>query len=66
MPTDPKTAPILVTAGTGRQGGSGRAVAERLIESGRRVRALVRALDERADVLEKMGAEIVVGDFANY
>jgi uncharacterized protein YbjT (DUF2867 family) len=66
MPTDPKTAPLLVTGGTGRQGGSGRAVAERLIEGGRRVRALVRALDERADVLEKMGAEIVVGDFANY
>ena len=66
MSSDPKTAPILVTGATGRQGGSGRAVAEYLLKSGRSVRALVRTLDKRADVLKTMGAAVVVGDFMNY
>jgi len=58
--------PILVTGATGRQGGSGRAVVETFIQRGRRVRALVRALDQRADTLKEMGAEIVVGDLTQY
>jgi NAD(P)H dehydrogenase (quinone) len=66
MPTDSNTAPILVTGATGRQGGSGRAVVETLLRQGRSVRALVRSLDQRADVLKKMGAEVVVGDFVKY
>jgi NAD(P)H dehydrogenase (quinone) len=66
MPTDSDTAPILVTGATGRQGGSGRAVVETLLRQGRSVRALVRSLDQRADVLKKMGAEVVVGDFVKY
>jgi NAD(P)H dehydrogenase (quinone) len=55
-----------VTGATGRQGGSGRAVVKALIESGHRVRALVRRLDERATALETLGAELSVGDYADY
>ena len=58
--------PILVTGATGRQGGTGRAVAKLLLERGLKVRALVRTLDERADALRELGVEIVVGDFGNY
>jgi NAD(P)H dehydrogenase (quinone) len=58
--------PILVTGATGRQGGSGRAVVRRLAEAGQPVRALVRTLDERAAALRELGAEVVVGDFADY
>jgi uncharacterized protein YbjT (DUF2867 family) len=65
METDENTT-ILVTGAAGRQGASGRAVVERLLSKGRRVRAMVRTRDERASVLEKAGAEIVVGDFADY
>src|SRR5271154_1958560 len=57
---------ILVTGATGRQGGTGRAVAKVLLERGRPVRALVRTLDERAEALRELGLEIVVGDFGNY
>src|SRR5277367_3954921 len=58
--------PILVTGATGRQGGTGRAVATVLLERGMPVRALVRTMDERADALRELGLEIVVGDFGNY
>jgi len=58
--------PILVTGATGRQGGTGRAVAKVLVERGLPVRALVRTLDERAEALRELGLEIVVGDFGNY
>src|SRR5258708_20282079 len=34
-----------------------------LLERGARVRAFVRQIDERADRLKSLGAEIVVGDF---
>jgi uncharacterized protein YbjT (DUF2867 family) len=66
MLTDSNITPVLVTGATGRQGGSGRAVVETLIQHGCSVRALVRSLDQRADVLKKMGAEVVVGDFMKY
>jgi NAD(P)H dehydrogenase (quinone) len=58
--------PILVTGATGRQGGTGRAVAKVLLDRGLPVRALVRALDERSEALRELGLEIVVGDFGNY
>ena len=58
--------PILVTGATGRQGGTGRAVAKVLVERGLPARALVRTLDERAEALRELGLEIVVGDFSNY
>jgi NAD(P)-dependent dehydrogenase (short-subunit alcohol dehydrogenase family) len=57
---------ILVTGATGNQGGTGRSVAKLLLERGLPVRALVRTLDDRAEALRKLGAEIAVGDFGNY
>lgn len=61
-----QTSPILVTGATGRHGGTGGVVAEQLIKQGFSVRAFVRRLDERAERLREVGAEIVVGDFADY
>lgn len=61
----PQTRPILVTGATGRQGGSGRAVVEALIERGLEVRAMVRRLDDRAEALSALGAQVVVGDFSD-
>lgn len=58
--------PILVTGATGNQGGTGRAVSKVLLERGLPVRALVHTLDDRAEVLRDLGAEIAVGDFGNY
>jgi uncharacterized protein YbjT (DUF2867 family) len=52
---------ILVTGGTGQQGG---AVARSLLAKGERVRVLTRSPD-RAGELAKKGAEIVRGDFEN-
>lgn len=51
---------ILVTGGTGRQGG---AVAHHLLEDGWRIRALVRDLSKpAAQALAAAGCELVVGD----
>src|SRR5690242_15912943 len=56
--------PILVTsAAGGRQGKTGRHVAEQLLARGVGVRAVVRKLDERSERLRTLGAEIVEGDF---
>src|SRR5215470_12957343 len=56
--------PILVTsAAGGRQGKTGRHVAEQLLSRGIAVRAFVRKLDERSERLRALGAEIFEGDF---
>jgi uncharacterized protein YbjT (DUF2867 family) len=56
--------PILVTsAAGGRQGKTGRHVAEQLLARGVPVRAFVRKLDERSERLRALGAEIFEGDF---
>ncbi|WP_405490171.1 NAD(P)H-binding protein [Nocardia sp. NBC_00511] len=56
-------APILVTgAAGGSQGGTGRRVAESLLEAGLPVRAFVHSDDARAAELKDLGAEIVLGD----
>src|SRR5262245_22315162 len=58
---------VLVTgAAGGQQGRTGRRVAELLLERGVPVRAMVRALDHRADELRSLGAEVVVGDFLDF
>ena len=57
---------ILVTGATGNQGGTGRSVVKLLVEGGLPVRALVHTLDDRAEALRDLGAEIAVGDFGNY
>jgi NAD(P)H dehydrogenase (quinone) len=66
MEMDSDKTPILVTGATGRQGGSGRAVLKGLLERGLPVRALVRIIDERAEALRSLGAEVVLGDFMDY
>jgi uncharacterized protein YbjT (DUF2867 family) len=56
--------PILVTsAAGGRQGKTGRHVAEMLLARGVPVRAFVRKLDERSERLRALGADIFEGDF---
>jgi uncharacterized protein YbjT (DUF2867 family) len=56
--------PILVTsAAGGRQGKTGRHVAEQLLARGVGVRAFVRKLDERSERLRTLGADIFEGDF---
>jgi uncharacterized protein YbjT (DUF2867 family) len=58
---------ILVTgAAGGLQGQTGRHVAELLLAKGAEVRAFVRNLDERAERLRSLGADVVVGDFLDY
>jgi uncharacterized protein YbjT (DUF2867 family) len=58
------TQPVLVTsAAGGRQGKTGRHVCELLLARGVPVRAFVRTVDERAERLRALGAEIFEGDF---
>lgn len=58
---------ILVTgAAGGQQGRTGRHVAEMLLAREIPVRAFVRRIDERADQLRSLGAEVVEGDFLDY
>jgi uncharacterized protein YbjT (DUF2867 family) len=51
---------ILVTAAAGKTGSP---VVRQMLERGFPVRALVRRHDERSKHLEKLGAEVVLGDF---
>jgi NAD(P)H dehydrogenase (quinone) len=55
-------ADILVTGATGRTGG---AAIDELLGMGKRVRAYVRADDERAATLRGRGVDIAVGDFTD-
>ena len=53
---------VLVIGATGRHGGTGARVVERLQAAGRAVRALVRSDDERAERLRQSGVQTLVGD----
>jgi uncharacterized protein YbjT (DUF2867 family) len=56
--------PVLVTSASGgRQGKTGRHVAELLLGRGIPVRAFVHKIDERSERLRALGAEIFEGDF---
>src|SRR5215469_7930670 len=57
--------PILVTGAAGAVGSIGRNLTEMLIAKGRRVRALVRREDERAETLRRLGAEVMQGDLTD-
>jgi uncharacterized protein YbjT (DUF2867 family) len=58
------TKPVLVTsAAGGRQGKTGRHVAELLLKRGIPVRAFVHGRDERSEKLRALGADIFEGDF---
>ncbi len=52
---------ILITGATGQQGG---AVAQALLNQGEKIRVMSRSREKLAH-LEKQGAEVCVGDFAN-
>ncbi|RMI28938.1 NmrA family NAD(P)-binding protein [Nocardia stercoris] len=54
--------PILVTGATGRHGNTGEHVVRRLRDEGHRVRVLAREISDRTELLESLGAEVVVGD----
>jgi uncharacterized protein YbjT (DUF2867 family) len=53
---------VLVIGATGRHGGTGTIVVDRLLSRGRPVRALVHTEDDRASELRRRGATTVVGD----
>src|SRR6476469_10929589 len=53
---------VLVIGATGRHGGTGARVVERLQAAGRVVRALVRSDDERAQRLRESGVQTLVAD----
>src|ERR1700741_1882779 len=53
---------VLVIGATGRHGGTGARVVERLQAAGRVVRALVRSDDDRAQRLRESGVQTLVGD----
>lgn len=56
--------PVLVTSASGgRQGKTGRHVAELLLSRRTPVRAFVHTIDERSERLRALGAEIFEGDF---
>jgi uncharacterized protein YbjT (DUF2867 family) len=57
-----QTERILITGAAGNLGSTSRETIRILLEQGRSVRAMVRTLDERAESLRAMGAEIVVAD----
>jgi uncharacterized protein YbjT (DUF2867 family) len=58
---------VLVTgAAGGTQGRTGRHVTEMLLARGTPVRAFVRKIDERAQRLRALGADVVEGDFLDY
>src|SRR5258707_1650644 len=53
---------VLVIGATGRHGGTGARVVERLQAAGRLVRALVHSDDERAQRLRESGVQTLLGD----
>lgn len=57
--------PILVTGAAGSVGAIGRNVTAKLLDKGHKVRALVRQIDERAEDLRRLGAEVMQGDLTD-
>jgi uncharacterized protein YbjT (DUF2867 family) len=54
--------PILVTGATGRHGGNGAHLVQRLRQEGRTVRVLARTTSDRTEALAAAGAEVIFGD----
>lgn len=57
--------PILVTGAAGQIGAVGFKTVELLCADKIPVRAMVRRLDDRSQVLAKLGAEVVMGDLTD-
>jgi uncharacterized protein YbjT (DUF2867 family) len=58
---------VLVTgAAGGTQGQTGRHVSELLLAKGVAVRAFVRKIDDRSELLRSLGADVIEGDFLDY
>lgn len=57
---------FLIVGAAGSHGATGNHVARQLLARGLPVRAFVRQVDERAAELERLGAEIAVGDLRDY
>ncbi|MGW9685736.1 NmrA family NAD(P)-binding protein [Flagellimonas sp. 2504JD1-5] len=51
---------ILITGATGT---TGQYAVKHLLEKGKKIRAMVRTLDQRSEALEFLGVEVVKGDF---
>src|SRR5271169_1403149 len=64
-PKGPHARPILVTGAAGAVGSIGRNLTEMLLAKGHKVRAMVRREDERAEVLRRLGAEVMQGDLTD-
>jgi uncharacterized protein YbjT (DUF2867 family) len=60
-----RESPILVTGAAGAVGSIGRNLTQMLLAKGRKVRALVRREDERAEALRQLGAEVTHGDLTD-
>jgi len=56
-------AKFLITGATGATGGY---TAHQLLEKGHTVRVLAHRLDERSEQLQRLGAEVVFGDFLDF
>jgi uncharacterized protein YbjT (DUF2867 family) len=63
--TSSHDSPILVTGAAGAVGSIGRNLSQMLLAKGRKVRALVRREDERAEALRRIGAEVMQGDLTD-
>ena len=63
MKTTTELKHFLVTGATGDTGGY---TVEQLLEQGHAVRALAHREDDRSKRLEKMGVEVVIGDFLKF
>ena len=57
---------ILITGAGGRHGATGNHATRQLLAHGLPVRAFVRQVDDRADELRALGAEIAVGDLHDF
>ncbi|OQW69715.1 MAG: hypothetical protein BVN33_18020 [Proteobacteria bacterium ST_bin13] len=59
---DKTSKPILVVGATGRHGGTGRIVADALLDSGQPIRIITRKIDDRIDSLRARGADVFQAD----
>jgi uncharacterized protein YbjT (DUF2867 family) len=64
--TQARSTRFLIVGAAGRHGATGNHAARQLLARGLSVRAFVRQVDQRADQLKALGAEIAVGDLHDF